>query len=78
MRCSRRKKVYLHELVFLKERYNILAKQAEVDSEQDTVATREELILDVRSSIGEAKEKCMASMPNNEDEDDILNESAIE
>ena len=63
----------------LKKRYNIiLAKQTEVDSEQDTVATREELILDVCSSIGEAKEKCMASMPNNEDEGDILNESAIE
>ena len=40
--------------------------------------TREELILDVCSSIGEAKEKCVASAPNNEDEGDVLNESAIE
>ena len=39
--------------------------------------TREELILDVCSSIGEAK-KCVASVPNNEDEGDVLNESAIE
>ena len=42
------------------------------------MATREELILDVCSSIGEAKEKCVASVPNNKDEGHILNESAIE
>ena len=40
------------------------------------MATREELILDVCSSIGEVKEKCVASVPNNEGH--ILNESAIE
>ena len=42
------------------------------------MATREELILDVCSSIGEAKEKCVASVPTNEDEGHVLNESAIE
>ena len=44
------------------------------------MATRGELILDDCSSVGEAKDKCMAGMPNcnNEDEGDIRSESANE